>query len=139
MGKQVKVGVRLGGGPPPGYLWNVLILDIGFDEVMAFLTAEQYCHLALQFKEIASEKDPTHSVVASIDEIEDFYELRDKGGILGKLSVRIFFVLDRQNTSIVVLGGIKKGNEGQTPTGDRIRIKRRARKYFNGDYGLPDL
>ena len=32
--KPVKVGVKEGGGPPPGYQWNVDILDQAFEEAM---------------------------------------------------------------------------------------------------------
>jgi hypothetical protein len=37
MGKDVKVGVQRGGGPPPGYRWTVLILDMAYDEAKKFL------------------------------------------------------------------------------------------------------
>jgi hypothetical protein len=134
MAKQVKVGVTQGGGRPPGYLWGVNILDEAFDEVMKFLSHDQYRHLALQFKELAREPEPSHSRTASVDAIEDFFELRDRGGILGSLNVRVFFLLDKQRRSIVVLGGIKKQNDGATPIGAKIRMRRRARKYRNGEY-----
>jgi hypothetical protein len=134
MAKQVKVGVTRGGGPPPGYRWGVDILDEGFHEVMKFASDCQYCHLALQFKELAREIDPSHPQTASVDAVEDFYGLRDKGGVLGGMNVRIFFVLDKQKSCIVVLGGIKKQNDGPTPIGAKIRMRRRARKYRNGDY-----
>jgi hypothetical protein len=134
MAKQVKVGVTQGGGPPPGYRWGVDILDEGFHEVMKFVNVCQYWHLALQFKELAREIDPSHPQTASVDAVEDFYELRDKGGVLRGMNVRIFFLLDKQKSSIVVLGGIKKQNDGPTPLGAKIRMRRRARKYRNGDY-----
>lgn len=134
MAKQVKIGVTQGGGPPPGYRWGVDILSEAHHEVMKFLSADQYAHLALQFKDLAGEADPTHSQTASVDAVEDFYELRDKGGILGGMNVRIFFLVDKQKTSIVVLGGIKKQNDGPTPPGAVIRMRRRARKYRNGEY-----
>ena len=104
------------------------------------LTAEQYHHIALQVQELALEDDPTHSVVVSVRDMrpEGFYELRDKGGILGKLNVRVFFGVDKASRAIVVLGSIKKQNDGPTPRGDVIRIRRRWRKYNNGDYGKPE-
>ena len=30
--KKLKTGVQEGGGPPPGYRWSVLILDMAFSE-----------------------------------------------------------------------------------------------------------
>lgn len=49
MAGDVKVGVRQGGGPPPGYRWTVLIPDLAYTEAMKFLSDDQYQHLAMQF------------------------------------------------------------------------------------------
>lgn len=133
--KQIKIGVRATEGPPPGYKWNAWIIDFSYDEVRGFLTEAQYQHMAMQVKEIAREDDPTHPATVSVDAIEDFYEIRDKGGILGKKNVRIFFGIDKESRAIVILGGIKKENNGPTPEGDKVTMKRRWRKYSNGEYG----
>jgi hypothetical protein len=135
MGKQVKVGVHEGGGPPPGYQWTVLILSVAHEEARGFLSEDQYRHAAMQVKELATEADPTHPLTASVDAIEDFHELRDKGGILVGINLRVFFLLDKEKSALVVIGAIKKQNDGPTPKGDRLRMARRKRKYFNGDYG----
>ena len=96
-------------------------------------------------RELAREKDPTHSQSLSVDAVEDFHELREKGGVLGKINVRVFFAVDKRKTAdidhhaIVVLGAVKKESEGKTPEGDRIRIKRRLRKYLAGEYGRSPL
>jgi hypothetical protein len=139
--KRIKVGVREGQGQPPGYRWSVWILDLAFDEVMGFLKPEQYQHLALQVRELAQEEDPTHCSVVSVKAMlpEEFYELRDKGGVLGRMNVRVFYGVDKSSRSIVILGGIKKQNDGPTPRGDLIRIRRRWRKYKTGDYGKPTV
>lgn len=70
--KKLKIGVKEGGGPPPGYLWNALILDDAFREAMRMFGDAQYGHMALQVKQLASEQDPTHSLVLSVRKIEDF-------------------------------------------------------------------
>jgi hypothetical protein len=54
MGKQVKVGVLHGGGPPPGYVWTVLMLAVAQNEAKGFLTEVQYEHAAMQVKELVS-------------------------------------------------------------------------------------
>ena len=135
--KQIKIGVSEGGGPPPGFLWNVWILDLAFDEARDFLDDDKYRHIAFQFQELASENDPTHSATCDIRAIEDFYELRDWGGVLGGLNVRVFFGVDKMRRTIVIVGAIQKQNNGPTPLGDKIRVRRRWRKYGNGDYGYP--
>jgi hypothetical protein len=137
MANELKVGVQKGGGPPPGYFWTVLVADVAYAEATKFLNQDQYLHMAMQVKELARESDPTHSQTASVDAVEDFFELRDKGGILGGMNVRVFFLLDKANGALVVLGAIKKQNDGPTPKADKMRMARRRRKYLNGDYDGP--
>jgi hypothetical protein len=126
--------VQRGGGPPPGYKWTVWIADVAHREARKFLNADQYQHIAMQIKELARADDPTHSETASVDAIEDFHELRDKGGILGGMNVRVFFYLDKPKKALVILGAIKKQNDGPTPKPDKIRMARRLRKYRNGEF-----
>ena len=135
--KELKVGVWQGTGPPPAYTSTVLIPDVAFREAMAFLTTVQYQHAAGLIKDVATEGDPTHSVTQSVDAIEGYHELRDKGGILGKINLRIFFYVDKKRFVLLILGAINKKNEDQTPKSVRIRMKRRLRQYLNGDWKLP--
>jgi hypothetical protein len=128
--KQVKIGVKQGGGPPPGYLWNVHILDWAFDEAMDFLDDDQYDHMASQVKELATQQDPTHSPTVDIRPIEDFFEIRDKWGILGRINVRVFYFVHKASRTIVILGAINKKNDGETPIGDKYRMRRRKRIYL---------
>jgi hypothetical protein len=128
--KPVKTGVKEGGGPPPGYQWNVDILDQAFDEAKAFLNEDQYDHLANQVRELALEDDPTHSDTVDVRPIDVFYEIRDKGGVLGKINARVFFFVHHGSRTIVVLGAIKKEKEGQTPVGDCCTMRRRRRLYL---------
>lgn len=128
--REVKIGVREGGGPPPGYQWNVNIFDQAYEEAMSFLNEDQYDHMASQVRELARQEDPTHSLTVDVRPIEDFYEIRDKGGILHKLNVRVFFFVHKSSRTIVVLGTIKKEKEGATPVGDKITMRRRKRLYL---------
>jgi hypothetical protein len=132
--KRLKVAAVRGGGPPPGLEWNIWSLDLAYDEAMEFLDSDQYRHVAQQFWDLARQPDPTHSEIISVRPIEDFHELRDWGGILYPHNVRVFFGVDKMSRAIVVLGAIDKKNDGATPTGDRVRMRRRWRKYCNGDY-----
>lgn len=128
--KKVKVGVVAGGGPPPGYFWTVEILSQAYDEAIDFLKEHQYEHLANQFRELARQNDPTHSDTIDVRPIEEFHELRDKGGVLTNLNVRVFFFVHKPTRTIVVLGTMKKENNGPTPVGDRLRMRRRMRLYL---------
>ena len=132
--KPVKVGVRVGGGPPPGYLWNVDILDVSFNEAMSFLDSDQYDHLARQVRELATEVEPSRSVTVDVKPIEGFFELRDKGGVLKKINVRLFFCLCRESRTIAVLGIINKKNDGQTQDYVKVLMRYRMRKYLTKNF-----
>lgn len=134
--KPIQVGVKRGAGRAPGYQWGVALLSFVLKE-SKFLNKEQRQHLAGEVKDLARHDDPTHSDTISLDAIEDFHELRDWGGILGEANVRVFFGVDKQRRLIVVLGVINKKNNGPTPLGDKVRMRRRWRNYKAGDYGEP--
>lgn len=138
MAKGLKVGKHRGDGPPPGYRWNLVILDLAFSEAMKFLDESQYRHLSELFWQLAGQGDPTHSLTISVRAIEDLMELRDKGGILHGLNVRIFYYVDKRDghRSIVIVGAIVKKNDGATLEVEKIRMRRRLRKYLRGDYGI---
>ena len=129
MERKLKVGVHRGAGPPPGYRWNVVLLDQAVREARVFLSEDQYGHLSDQVRHLAEQVDPTHPAGLSVDAVEDFFELREKGGPLGKLNVRLFFFLDKKRKRIVVIGSFKKENNGPTPMGAKITMRRRKRLY----------
>jgi hypothetical protein len=132
---QLKIGVRQAGGPPPGYVWNVWIIDFVFDEAIKLLGETGYHHFALQVRELAMQESPSHSDTIDIKPIEDFYEIRDHGGPFGNANVRLFYGIDHAHRAIIPLGVIKKQNSGKTPQGDVIRMRRRWRNYKQGQYG----
>jgi hypothetical protein len=127
--RRNKIGVRRGGGRPPGYEWNVEILAQVRGEARAFLNEDQYAHLSRQVRELAGHDDPTHSATIDIRPVGDLFEIRDKGGILGKINVRVFYFVSRVNRTIVILGAFPKQNDGPTPPGDLWRMERRMRQY----------
>lgn len=127
---ETKIGVRQGGGPHPGYSWSVQILQRAFDEAMGFLNSDQYDHLARQVKELAREDEPSQCPTVDVRPIESYYELRDKGGVLGKINARVFFFLNSLTRTIVILGAVKKESDGPTPIGDKITMRRRMRLHL---------
>ncbi len=128
---QDKIGVRRGGGPEPGYRWDVSILAPVHAEAMAFLNEDQYDHLARQVRELARQDDPTHSVTIDIRPVRDMFEIRDKGGILQKINARVFYLVSRTNRTIVILGAFHKQNDGPTPPGDLWRMAKRMKRYLD--------
>jgi hypothetical protein len=108
--------------------WRLAFFEQAVAEAKSFLTEPQYAHAVEQFELLAQEEDPTHPVLADVKAINDFHELRDKGGVLGKINLRVYFwVCDAPLRIIVVLGAWKKEAEGKTPPRILARMKSRRR------------
>ena len=137
MKRRVKAGVREGAGPPPGYQWTVAYLTLAEDDAREFLDDGQYAHVVDQIRALAREEDPSHPLTVSVAAVEDFLELREKGGPLGRINVRVFFFLDKSNRTIVVLGAFKKEADGSTPNATKRTMARRKRKYLRGEFDSP--
>ncbi len=128
---QMKVALKEGGGPPPGYKWSVLFLSVAEKEAK-FLASAEYWHVVDEVKALAEEEDPVRPKTVSVDSVEEVYELRIKGGPLHKKNVRLFFIVHER--AIVIVGCIKKETDGSTPPATKRLMKVRRRKYLAGDY-----
>jgi hypothetical protein len=134
--KKLKVGLRAGGGPEPGYKWSVLFLTVAEAEARRILKrSDQYDHVIDQIRDLATQEDPSRPSTLRVERVGDFYELKEKGGPLGKTNLRVFFIIEEERKSIVLLGHYKKEEEGKTPSPVVRTMSRRRRKYLNGDYG----
>lgn len=76
---------------------------------------------------MAAESDPRKPALSDVRSIENYFELRDKGGVLGKLNVRVYFAVIECSKTIVVLGCYKKEAEDKTPQYIRSRMRNRLR------------
>ena len=133
--KPLKTGVEEGSSDPP-FRWSIGILQLAFEEAMAVLTDGQYRHVALQFQELARQESMTRSETISIDKIDSYYELREKGGILGNINLRVFYGIDDARKCGIVLGVFHKKNDGATPVPVRHRMSLRWNRYQAGLYGF---
>lgn len=131
--KLVKVGLKEGTGPRPGYRWSVDYLSIAADEAEKFLTEVEYGHVVDHIRALAGEENPTRPKTVSVDLIGDVHELRIKGGPLQKKNVRVFFFVAPERR-IVVLGCKKKESEGSLPPAVTKLMSIRRRKFLAGDY-----
>lgn len=129
---NLKTGVRRGGD----FLWSVAILEASFEEAMRVIGSAGYSHFADQVKELARHAIPSQCESVDVKALEDFFEIRDHGGPLGNVNVRVFFGLDRARRTIVTLGCAKKQNNGPTPLGEKLRMRTRWVRYKRGEYGF---
>ena len=132
--KQLKTLIR--SGASSGYLWSAAMPSMVFPEAEKLLSEEQYEHCAGQVRDLAMTNDPTHSLTVDVRPIEDYHEIRDKGGVLFPLNIRIYFGVDKDRSVIVILGVVHKQNDGPTLLGVKVKMRGRWRKYRNGDYGF---
>jgi hypothetical protein len=108
--------------------WKLGYLEVAEKEARKLLTEEQHAHVVGLFDDLASETDPTKSETQDVRKIEDFYELCDKGGILGNINLRVYFTLIENKRLILALAVYKKEEEGQTPEYIKIRVRYRWRE-----------
>jgi len=108
--------------------WVPAYLEQSATDAREFLNEAQYEHAVRQILQLCTEEDPTHPKLADVDAVEEFHELRDKYGVLGKINLRVFFWVCKPKRMIVVLGAWKKEREGKTPQRIIKRIKWRKRR-----------
>lgn len=105
--------------------WKLGYLDAAVGDA-GFLSEVQYDYLVGQFKDMAQCADPMKCPTVDVEAIGDeIFELKDKGGILGKLNVRVYFLMDGKKKMIVVLSVYKKEDEGMIPRWLKKRLSNR--------------
>ncbi len=111
---------------------DVVVLGIAAKEGREFLTPGQYRHVSDLVKQLVGfgrREFDSHLVYRQVGE---FWELKDKGGTLGKINVRVYFKFDDKKNEIVVLSAYKKEDDGAVPKHILIRIRNRWRNYESG-------
>jgi hypothetical protein len=102
-------------------------LNVAESEAKKFLNADQYAHVLEQFDQLAFERNPRLSKTQDVRPIEEYYELRDKGGLLGRINLRVYFAVFDDRSVILVLGCYNKRDEDQTPQHIKIKMRNRLR------------
>ena len=102
-------------------------MDVAAEDARKFLSETQYSHAVQQFETLATGADPRRSQMQDVRAVEDFFELRDKGGVLGRVNLRVYFAVLEDRRMILVLGCDKKEQDGKMATHMRIRMRNRLR------------
>ena len=114
----------------PKQCLNVVVLRKAKKEGHEFLNPGQYEHMTGVIKRLVDFNSPMEITDLRIEPIESFYELKDKGGLLGKINVRIYFAYVPDEGNIVVLKAYKKEEEGKVPRHVVITVLARLRSYL---------
>jgi hypothetical protein len=132
-GDQPK-GDRAAAGKPVETKWQqVFVPQIVRLEAREFMTMGQYVHVMDFVKQLVGFGTQTFDRTMRIEQLEEFWELKEKGSVLGRLNVRIYFAYVKVHNRIVLLSAYKKEDDGATPRHIILRLKNRLRMYLNGE------
>jgi hypothetical protein len=68
----------------------------------------------------------------AIESIQSFYELKEKGGILGRINLRVYFGTIPEEHKLVIAKTYKKDEEGPPPRYVVISVEDRLEEYKAG-------
>lgn len=112
--------------------WGVIVLDAAYREAIKVLgTGAKYDHAKGLVRELASHLDPTHSESVDVVAVYEFFEIRDWGGILYPVNLRIYLHVDYKNHRIVILCVDDKKSQN-LKIAIKERVERRQRMYQTG-------
>jgi hypothetical protein len=112
---------------------KVVVLELPRREAREFLTIGQYVHVTDFVKQLVGFGRRAYDMTMRISPLGDFWELKEKGGLLGRINVRVYFAHVKENNEIVVLSTFKKEDDGQAPSYIIYRLRNRLRLYLAGE------
>ncbi len=92
----------------------------------------QYMYIRDLVKQLTNFGDPDG--IPGVSQFGDFWELKAKGGVLGRINTRIYFADVGKQREIVVLHSYKKEEGGAAPPRIRVTLRHRLRLYKKGYY-----
>jgi hypothetical protein len=111
----------------------VAVIAVAKKEGRSFLSPAQYLHVTDLVKQLTGFGVRQFESNLRIEPLGDFWELKDKGGVLRRLNVRVYFAHVDQRNEIVVLSTYKKEDDGPAPAHIIYRLKNRLRLYLDGE------
>lgn len=113
---------------------DVVVLGIAAKEGWEILTPGQYEHMKDLEKQLVGFGRRDFDSNLRIEQIGEFWELKDKGGTLGRKNMRVYFAFDTECNDVVILATYKKEEDGSPSQNLKIRIRNRWRKYKEGHF-----
>jgi len=108
---------------------DVVVLAVVKKEGRAELTPGQYLHVTDLIKQLVGFGQRKFETLLRIEQFHDFWELKDKGGVLGKKNIRVYFAIDDDANEVIILHFANKKNEGSPPRHLKVKLKNRLRLY----------
>ncbi|HZZ29328.1 MAG TPA: hypothetical protein VFE46_15130 [Pirellulales bacterium] len=113
---------------------RLVILPIMIREGRDVLTDGQYLHIKDHLKELTGFGARKFTTQLRIAPFEEFWELKEKGGVLGRKNIRIYFFHDTDDSDIILLMTDKKENDGQASPSIKYILRNRLRLYRQGHF-----
>ena len=113
---------------------DVVVPDVVRREARKFLSIGQYVHVTDFVKQLVGFGSRRYDRTMRIEALGDFWELKEKGGVLGRINVRIYFAFVEANNQVILLSAYKKEDDGAAPPHIILRLRNRLRAYHRGDF-----
>ena len=110
------------------------VLGVAAKEGWEILTPGQYLHVKDLIKQLVGFGRREFESNLKIGPFGDYWELKDKGGTLGKINIRVYFAFESDLNKIVVLHTYKKEDDGQAPPHIKQKLNNRFRLYKQGHF-----
>jgi hypothetical protein len=95
--------------------YEVVVLKKAIDEGRKELNDGEYWHVVNILRKLVDFNDSAAMSELDIKPIDGIYELREKGGLLGKKNMRFFFDAFPKANKLVIARAYRKDEEDQTP------------------------
>jgi len=112
--------------------WVVVVLGAAKKEGHKILNDVRYDHVVSILKRLVDFGNLDELSDLDIEPIESFYELKEKGGILGKINLRIYFGTFPDERELVIVKTYKKEEENAVPRHVIVLVENRLEAYDNG-------
>jgi len=112
---------------------TVIVPTIVRREAREFLTIGQYVHVTDFVKQLTGFGSRRYDRTICIAPIDEFWELKEKGGMLGKINVRIYFAFLKESNEIAILHAYKKEDDAQVHPSVLLLVRQRCRRFVSGE------
>lgn len=112
---------------------TVVVPTVVRRESREFLTIGQYVHVTDFVKQLSGFGLQRYDRTMCIAPIDEFWELKEKGGLLGKINVRVYFAVIKHANEIAVLHAYKKEDDSQVHPSVLLLVRQRHRRFMGGE------
>ncbi|MEW4455565.1 hypothetical protein AB1L30_23045 [Bremerella sp. JC817] len=113
---------------------DIVVLAKAAKEGHDILSEGQYLHVKDLIKLLVDFGSQNYQANLRVEQFGEFWELKEKGGMLGKINLRVYFRFNEVSNEIVVLHTYKKEDDGAAPPFIMKLLRNRWNHYLNGTF-----